>query len=130
MLKHFKYLIFDLSIFNLNSMIPKDPNRDKKIEEVIKKVATKFLIEEGSGASLLTVTKVIVTPKFEQATIFFTAFPEDKEKTALEFLKRKRSDFKELLKSDTRLQRIPFVDFQIDIGEKNRQNIERISNLG
>jgi ribosome-binding factor A len=111
-------------------MIPKDPNRDKKIEEVIKKVATKFLIEEGSGASLLTVTKVIVTPKFEQATIFFTAFPEDKEKTALEFLKRKRSDFKELLKSDTRLQRIPFVDFQIDIGEKNRQNIERISNLG
>jgi ribosome-binding factor A len=108
-------------------MIPKDPNRDKKVEEVIKKAATKFLLEEGSNTSLLTVTKVIVTPKFEQATVFFTAFPESKEKTALEFLKRKRADFKEILKSETRLQRIPFVDFEIDFGEKNRQNIERIS---
>lgn len=108
-------------------MIPKDPNRDKKIEEVIKKCATQFLLEEGSNASLLTVTNVVVSPKFEQATIYFTAFPEDKEKTALEFLKRKRPEFKELLKSETRLQRIPFVDFEIDIGEKNRQNIERIS---
>jgi ribosome-binding factor A len=110
-------------------MIPKDPNRDKKIEEVIKKCATKFLLEEGSNASLLTVTNVIVSPKFEQATIFFTAFPESKEKTALEFLKRKRGEFKEILKDETRLQRIPFVDFEIDIGEKNRQNIERISNI-
>lgn len=109
---------------------PKDPNRDKKIEEVIKKCATKFMLEETSNASLLTVTNVIVTPKFEQATIFFTAFPEDKEKTALEFLKRKRGEFKEYLKSETRLQRIPFIDFQIDVGEKNRQNIERLISQG
>lgn len=108
-------------------MIPKDPNRDKKIEEVIKKAATKFMLEETSNTSLLTVTKVEVTPKFEQATIYFTVFPENKEKTALEFLKRKRPDFKEILKNETRLGRIPFVDFEIDIGEKNRQNIERIS---
>jgi ribosome-binding factor A len=111
-------------------MIPKDPNRDKKIEEVIKKCATKFMLEETSNASLLTVTNVIVTPKFEQATIFFTAFPEDKEKTALEFLKRKRGEFKEYLKSESRLQRIPFIDFQLDIGEKNRQNIERLISQG
>lgn len=112
-------------------MIPvKDKNRDKKIEEVIKKCATKFLLEETSNASLLTVTSVMVTPKFEQATIFFTAFPEDKEKTALEFLKRKRGEFKEYLKSESRLQRIPFIDFQIDIGEKNRQNIERLISQG
>lgn len=109
---------------------PKDKNKDKKIEEVIKKCATKFLLEEGSNSSLLTVTNVTVTPKFEQATIFFTAFPEDKEKTALEFLKRKRSEFKEYLKNESRLGRIPFIDFQIDIGEKNRQNIERLLNQG
>ncbi len=109
-------------------MIPKDPNRDKKIEEVIKKCATRFMLEETSNASLLTVTRVEVTPKFEQATIYFTVFPENKEKTALEFLKRKRSEFKEILKNETRLGRIPFVDFEIDIGEKNRQNIERIGN--
>lgn len=108
-------------------MIPKDPNKDKKIEEVIKKAATRFLLEETSGASLLTVTQVVTSTRSEQAAIYFTAFPTDKEKTALEFLKRKRHDFKEYLKMETNLQRIPFIDFEIDIGEKNRQKIDKLS---
>lgn len=109
-------------------MLPKDPNKDKKIEEVIKKAATRFLLEEASGASLLTVTHVSVSPKFEHATVFFTAFPDDKEQSALEFLKRKRSEFKEYLRNETKLPRVPFVDFEIDFGEKNRQRIDEISN--
>lgn len=108
-------------------MIPKDPNKDKKIEEVIKKAATRFLLEETSGASLLTVTHVITSTRSEQATIYFTAFPTEKEKTALEFLKRKRGEFKEYLKAETNLSRIPFIDFAIDMGEKNRQRIDEIS---
>lgn len=111
-----------------NNMIPKDPNKDKKFEEVIKKAATRFLLEEASGSSLITVTNVSVTPRFEHATVFFTVFPTDKEKTALEFAKRKRSEFKEYLKSETRISRIPFIDFEIDYGEKNRQRIDEISN--
>lgn len=109
-------------------MIPKDPNKSKKVEEVIKKAATRFLLEETSGASLLTVTQVIVSTRGEQATIYFTAFPVEKEKTALEFLKRKRHDFKEYIKAETNLSRIPFIDFDIDIGEKNRQRIDQITN--
>ena len=108
-------------------MLPKDPNKDKKIEEVIKKAAARFLLEEGGITSLLTVTHVIVSTKFEQATVYFTAFPVDKEKTALDFLKRKRSEFKEYLRNETKLGRIPFVDFELDLGEKNRQRIEEIS---
>jgi ribosome-binding factor A len=113
-----------------NKMIPKDPNKDNKIKEIIKKAATRFLLEESSGASLLTVTQVVTSTRSETATIYFTAFPTDKEKTALEFLKRKRHDFKEYLKAETNLSRIPFIDFEIDIGEKNRQRIDEIANLG
>ncbi len=109
-------------------MIPKDPNKDKKIEEVIKKAATQFLLEESGPDSLLTVTHVSVSPKFEHATIFFTAFPDSAEKTALEFAKRKRSEFKEYLRNETKLPRVPFVDFELDYGEKNRQRIDQISN--
>jgi len=108
-------------------MKPLDPNKDKKIEEVIKKAATRFLLEQTSGASLLTVTQVVTSTRSEQATIYFTVFPTDKEKTALEFLKRKRGEFKDYIKSETRISRIPFIDFAIDIGEKNRQRIEEIS---
>lgn len=110
-------------------MNPKDQNREKKIEEIIKKSATKFMLEEGSNNSLVTFTHVYVTPESEQATVFFTAFPESREQEALDFLKRKRTDFKHYIKSNTRLQRIPFIDFEIDIGEKNRQKIDKISNL-
>ncbi len=109
-------------------MKPKDPNKDKKIEEIIKKAATRFLLEQTSGASLLTVTQVVSSTRSEQSTVYFTVFPTDKEKTALEFLKRKRGEFKEYLMSETRIGRIPFIDFEIDIGEKNRQRIDEISN--
>ncbi|MES2060267.1 MAG: ribosome-binding factor A [Patescibacteria group bacterium] len=105
-----------------------DPNKDKKIEEVIKKAATQFLLVEAGHNSLLTVTYVSVSPKFEHATVFFTAFPDSAEKSALEFAKRKRSEFKEYLRSETKLPRVPFVDFEIDFGEKNRQRIDEISN--
>lgn len=109
-------------------MKPSDPNKDKKIEEVIKKAATQFLLVEASPASLLTVTHVSVSPKFEHATVFFTVFPDNKQESALEFAKRKRSEFKEFLRSETKLPRIPFVDFEIDFGEKNRQRIDELSN--
>ncbi len=108
-------------------MIPKDKNRDKKIEEIVKKAATRFLLEEAGNNSLITVTHVEVSPKAEYATIFITVFPALKEKEAIDFAKRKRSEFKEYVRNETRLQRIPFFDFHIDIGEKNRQNIESIS---
>lgn len=99
-----------------------------QFEEVIRELAAKFLAEESSVPnSLLTVTKVDSSPDRKNVTIYFTVFPEDKQKSALDFTKRKRREFKELLKTDAALSRIPFVDFEIDYGEKNRQNIDRIS---
>ena len=102
-------------------------NRDSRIEEIIKQEAGKFLLEEAGKASLVTVTKVMLSPDGKNATIFITAFPENKEKTALEFAKRKLSDFRERVKSETRLARIPFFDFALDAGEKNRQLIDELS---
>lgn len=102
---------------------------NEQFEEVIKEMAGRFLLEESAVPdSLITVTRVDSSPDRKNVTIFFTVFPETKQKTALEFAKRKRADFKDYIKTNGLLSRIPFVDFEIDFGERNRQNVDRVSN--
>lgn len=101
--------------------------RDERIIGIIKEEAAKFLQLESSGTSLLTVTNVSLSQDAKYATIFFTVFPVEKEKPALDFVKRKRTDFQEHMRSETRLGRIPFFDFEIDEGEKNRQRIDSLT---
>ena len=52
--------------------------------------------------------------------------PDEKEAGALEFVKRKRKDLREHLKKNIKIKIIPFVDIQIDRGEKNRQKIDEL----
>lgn len=101
-------------------------NRNEKISEILRDLAARFLITNGNKSSLLTVTKVELTRDGKRASIFFTVFPNDFEKTALEFAKRKRSEFKEFVKENSKLGRIPLLDFEIDEGEKNRQKIDSL----
>lgn len=103
--------------------------REEKVAEVIREFAGKFLLEEAGSKSLITVTNIKIGGDLKHATVYFTVYPEDGEKSALDFAKRKRSEFKEYLKDNSGLARIPQIDFEIDLGEKNRQLIDNISNL-
>jgi ribosome-binding factor A len=67
-----------------------------------------------------------VSPDTKRATIFITVLPDEKEAGALEFVKRKRKDLREHLKKNIKIKIIPFVDIQIDRGEKNRQKIDEL----
>lgn len=103
---------------------------DKKTEsiiKVIKKAAADFLERESSGISLITVTDVKLSNDGKHANILFTVLPENKQDSALEFAKRMRSDFRDYVKSHTKLGKIPLFDFSIDLGEKHRQKIDLIS---
>lgn len=82
---------------------------------------------QSNYTSLITITDVSVSDKGQRATIFFTVLPEGKEKGALDFAKRMRTDFREYFASQARIRSIPFFDFEIDKGEKNRQHIDEIS---
>jgi ribosome-binding factor A len=102
--------------------------KDGRLEDLIRETAGKFIQLESNGLSLITVTRVEVADRGEQAVIFFTVLPMDKEKAAQDFLKRKRGEFRDYFsKYARRMRRIPFFDFVIDSGEKNRQNIDEIS---
>lgn len=103
-----------------------DIRKDKRSEEIIRELAMQFLQEESNRTSLVTVTNVILDNHGKNATILFTVLPESKEKVVLDFTKRKRAEFRDYMKEKSRLPIIPFIDFDIDYGEKNRQNIDRL----
>ena len=100
--------------------------RNEKVANIIKKLAAEFLARENNKTSLLTVTSATCSPDLKRATIFFTVLPTTKEKTALEFAKRKRPELREFLKKNMPIKIIPFLDLAIDQGEKNRQKIDEL----
>lgn len=101
-------------------------NRDQRTEDIIKELAGKFIALESNRTSLVTVTNIFLTNRGKNVKILFTVLPEDKELAVLDFMKRKRADFRDYMKEKARLPIIPFVDFEIDFGEKNRQNVDRL----
>jgi ribosome-binding factor A len=98
--------------------------KKERFEEILRDHAARFLSTESNRTSMITVTRVSSNDKGNLATIFITVFPENQEDAALDFLKRKRSDFRAFVKYNARLMKIPFFDFEIDRGEKARQKID------
>jgi ribosome-binding factor A len=104
-----------------------DQKKHGRFEEIIRDLAARFVLTESAGDGLITITKVEADPKGEYTKIFVTVFPETSEERAVAFLKRRRSDFREFVSSNSKLFRIPFFDFVIDKGEKNRIKVEEAS---
>lgn len=105
--------------------------RDTKretLENILRELAAQFLSSESSGMSLITVTNCRLKENMRSVIIFLSVLPEDKEAAALSFAKRKKRDFKEYIKSHSRLKYIPYIEFEIDLGEKNRQRIDELLN--
>lgn len=102
-------------------------HRKEKIVETIAHAAAEFIQSESNNNSMITVTDVNISDDFQKSTVFVTVFPEDFETPALDFLKRNLHEFRDFIKEKTRLQHIPWFNFQIDAGEKKRQRIEEIS---
>jgi len=100
--------------------------RNEKIANQIKELAAEFLGRENNRTSLITVTSCNTSPDLKKATIFITVLPNAKETSALEFAKRKRKEIREFIKEKMSIKIIPFLDIQIDQGEKNRQKIDEL----
>ena len=100
--------------------------RNDKVANYIKELAAEFLGRESNKTSLVTVTSATCSSDLKRATVFITVFPLEKEKTALEFAKRKRPEFREFLKKNMTTKNIPFIDIAIDLGEKHRQKIDEL----
>ncbi len=112
-------------LHNKNSMTFGDETRrQNKVREEIMHKAGEFLAREASNRSLITVTRAIITSDLKNTTIFVSVLPKEHEQEALAFLKRVRTDFHDFLKVKTVFRNVPTVDFQLDIGELNRQQVD------
>jgi len=100
--------------------------RNEKVANLIKELSAQFLGYENNRTSLITVISCTVSPDLKRATIFITVLPESKETGALDFVKRKRRELREFLKKNMNIKIIPFIDVQIDKGEKHRQKIDEL----
>ena len=72
--------------------------RQEKVNNQIKEVVAKFLESESNNLSLITVMSVDVSPDLKNAKILISVLPESREKAALDFCKRKRSEIKHEIK--------------------------------
>lgn len=103
------------------------PYRKDRLSHTLKECAAKFIEEESSRTSLITVTNIHLSKDNKSAIIFFTVYPENQEETVLSFVKRQRSHFKDYLRKHSGLMRLPSVDFRLDSGEKNRQRLDELA---
>ncbi len=101
-------------------------HRQEKVTHVIKEALAEFIENNSNGQSMITITNVDLTSDFKRVNIFVTVFPEQKEAAGIDFLKRQRSEAREYLKKNSRIARIPHIDFHIDKGEKARQRLDTL----
>ncbi len=103
-----------------------DTGKQEKIQSQIAQIAALFIERESNKTALITVTKVELIDRGRGANIYISVLPESGEESALNFLKRKRNDLRTAIKKGINMQNIPFIDVQIDKGEKARQTIDAL----
>jgi ribosome-binding factor A len=108
-----------------------NPNKEPSKRQIqlgleLRSIAQDFFQRESSGASLITVTQAEITANMRSATIYITVLPESKEEAALDFAKRMRSDLREVVKKRLPVKVIPFIDIELDYGEKNRVRVSEL----
>ena len=100
--------------------------RSEKITNHIKELAATFIEREAGPTSLITVTRVLLSPDNKRAKIMISVLPREKENAAYGFIRRNLGDLRKHVKKGLRINPIPFLEVEIDEGEKNRQRIDEL----
>jgi len=104
-------------------------DRSERALSVLQNLAADFVRLEANTNPLITVTRTDASADFKQSTIFVTVYPADEKNdaTAIKYLTRKASDFREYLKKHSAFKTIPHFTFEIDYGERHRQHIDEVA---
>ncbi len=104
--------------------------RGEKITNHIKELAAIFIEREAGPTSMITVTRVLLSPDGKKAKIMVSVLPREKEAAAYGFIKRNLGDLRKYVTKGLRVNPVPFLDVAIDEGEKNRQKIDELLHNG
>jgi len=103
-----------------------DQDRQTKVAALLAELAAKYVLTEANSDPLITITRADVSKDYKNATIFFTTIPDDRQGDALIFMKRSGGDMRKYVMKHMRIKHIPHLDFEIDYGERHRQDTDVI----
>ncbi len=102
-------------------------NREKRASSNLLHLAAAYIAREAGRNTLITPTRTDISPDRKNATIFVSVFPDDQRDHAIAFLARHRDPFRQYLREHGRFAILPFIKFEFDYGEQNRQRLDEIS---
>jgi ribosome-binding factor A len=100
--------------------------RKEKITNLIKELSATFIERESGNSSIITVTRVLLTPDNKKANILITVLPKEKENAALNFIKRNLGEMRIYISEKLKINPVPFLSVSIDTGEIIRQKIDEL----
>ena len=98
--------------------------RNEKIKNNIKELSALFIEKEAGPSSLITVTRVVLSEDGKRAVIMVSVMPKEKENAAYGFIKRNLGELRKHVSKNLKINPVPYLDVEIDEGEKNRQKID------
>lgn len=104
--------------------------RTEKITNHVKELAALFIEKEAGPTSMITVTRVLLSPDNKRAKIMISVLPKEKEQAAYGFIRRNLGELRKYVSKGLKINPIPFLEVAIDEGEKNRQRIDELLNIG
>jgi len=103
-------------------------DRHTSLSQQLQELAADFVSTQSNRQSLITVTGIDLSKKFDKVTFYVSVYPEDAEGPAIGFLMRKRGECRNYLKDKVSMKQLPHVEFALDEGEKNRLRVDELLN--
>lgn len=100
--------------------------RNEKIKNMIKELSAQYIETISGNTSMITITRTTISDDRKRATILISVLPKSKENAAYGFIKRNLGDLRKHISKNLKIRPIPFLDVEIDNGEKNRQKIDEL----
>jgi ribosome-binding factor A len=105
-------------------------HRGDKIANHIKELSAVFIEKNAGPTSMITVTRVLLSPDGKNAKVMISVLPREKEQAAYGFVRRNLGEMRKYVTKGLAIRPIPFLEVEIDEGEKNRQKIDDLLNNG
>lgn len=102
-------------------------HHDEKVLSRLVHLAGEYIAREAGRETLITPTRAEMSRDGANVTIFVSVFPDKDAAHALEFLARHAHDFRDYMRKESRISRLPRVRFEHDLGEMHRQHLDELS---
>lgn len=104
--------------------------RGEKIANQIKELSATYIERIAGVTSLITVTRVVISKDRKRAKIMISVLPEEKEAAAYGFIRRNLGEIRKYVMKGLNINPLPYLEVEIDEGEKNRQKIDELLKNG